>query len=295
MTRASAGRHARGAALLLVLWLIALLAALVGAFALTARTEHLQGRALHRGVVASEAARAGLEYAVARVIDTRPEGRWLPDGRDYAWRFHDAALTLHIVDETGKVDLNVAQPPLLAALLQAAGAEADMAEQLAGAIADWRDTDDLGQPSGAAEDPQYAAAGLPYGAKDAPFEDIGELQQVLGMTPALYAAVAPHVTVHSGLPSPDPRFAGALVLQAMGLDPQPVLEQRTQMSGITPPPDLLGAGTGTYSIDSHARLADGREAVLRAVVRVGGGAPGTAYTPLFWNEGVSVSEPQSSP
>ena len=90
-------------------------------------------------------------------------------------------------------------------------------------------------------------------------------------------------------------IAGALVLQAMGLDPQPVLEQRTQLSGITPPPDLLGAGTGTYSIDSHARLADGREAVLRAVVRVGGGAPGTAYTPLFWNEGVSVSEPQSSP
>ncbi|TKS54831.1 general secretion pathway protein GspK [Luteimonas yindakuii] len=291
----AAGRHARGAALLLVLWLIALLAALVGAFALTARTEHLQGRVLHRGVVATEAARAGLEYAVARVIDTTPEGRWLADGREYGWRFHDAGLTLRIVDETGKVDLNVAQPPLLAALLRTAGAEAGAADQLAGAIVDWRDTDDLGQPAGAAEDPQYAAAGIPYGAKDAPFEDIGELQQVLDMTPALYAAVAPHVTVHSGLPSPDPRFAGALVLQAIGIDPQPVLDQRMPSAGITPQPDLLGAGTGTYSIDSHARLADGREAVLRAVVRVGGGAPGTAYTPLFWNEGVSVSESQPRP
>ncbi|QCU72723.1 general secretion pathway protein GspK [Luteimonas yindakuii] len=291
----AAGRHARGAALLLVLWLIALLAALVGAFALTARTEHLQGRVLHRGVVATEAARAGLEYAVARVIDTTPEGRWLADGREYGWRFHDAGLTLRIVDEAGKVDLNVAQPPLLAALLRTAGAEAGAADQLAGAIVDWRDTDDLGQPVGAAEDPQYAAAGIPYGAKDAPFEDIGELQQVLGMTPALYAAVAPHVTVHSGLPSPDPRFAGALVLQAIGIDPQPVLDQRMPSAGITPQPDLLGAGTGTYSIDSHARLADGREAVLRAVVRVGGGAPGTAYTPLFWNEGVSVSESQPRP
>ncbi|PJK01260.1 general secretion pathway protein GspK [Lysobacteraceae bacterium NML91-0213] len=290
-----ARRHAQGAALLLVLWLIALLAALVGAFALTARTEHLQGRVLHRGVIASEAAHAGLEYAVARVIDTTPDGRWLADGRDYRWDFHEAALTLRIVDETGKVDLNVAQAPLLAALLQAAGADPQMAEQLAGAIADWRDTDDLGQPAGAAEDPQYAAAGLPYGAKDAPFEDVGELQQVLGMTPALYAAAAPHLTVYSGLPSPDPRFAGAVVLQAMGLDPQPVLEQRSQAGGITPPADLLGAGTGTYSIDSHARLADGREAVLRAVVRVGGGAPGTAYTPLFWNEGVSVSESQPRP
>ena len=34
----------RGAALLLVLWLVALLTALVGAYALTARIEALQGR-----------------------------------------------------------------------------------------------------------------------------------------------------------------------------------------------------------------------------------------------------------
>ena len=53
----------RGAALLLVMWLIALLAALVGAFALIARTEYLQGRVLVRGLVAENAARAGIEYA----------------------------------------------------------------------------------------------------------------------------------------------------------------------------------------------------------------------------------------
>ena len=57
MTRAS-HRHAQGAALLLVLWLIALLTALVGAFALTARIEGMQGRVLHRGVIANEVARA---------------------------------------------------------------------------------------------------------------------------------------------------------------------------------------------------------------------------------------------
>ena len=292
--RPAIGR-ARGAALLLVLWLIALLAALVGAFALTARTEHLQGRVLHRGAAAAEIARAGLEYAVARALDPSPDGRWLPDGRDYAWQFHGATLTLRIVDESGKVDLNAAPAPLLAALLVAAGAEAELAERVAGAIVDWRDVDDLGQPVGAAEDPQYAAAGLPYGAKDAPFQDVGELQQVLGMTPALYAAVAPHVTVYSAMPSPDPRYAGAVVLQALGIDPQPVLEQRQPLPGVPAPVDLLGAGTGTYSIDSQARLADGREASLRAVVRAGGGAPGAAYMPLFWKEGASVSEPQPRP
>ena len=59
--------RARGAALLLVMWLIALLTAQVGGFALLARTENMQGRVLFRGVVASNAARAGVEYALTRV------------------------------------------------------------------------------------------------------------------------------------------------------------------------------------------------------------------------------------
>src|SRR5690606_23169734 len=60
-------RAPRGAALLLVLWLVALLAALVGAFAMIAQVEHLQGQVLSRGVVARQAARAGLEYALSRL------------------------------------------------------------------------------------------------------------------------------------------------------------------------------------------------------------------------------------
>ena len=51
---------------------------------------------------------------------------------------------------------------------------------------------------------------------------------------------------------------------------------------------LLGSGSGTYSIDSRARLEEGRSARLRAVVRTGGGAvPGTAYSVLRWEEGAS--------
>ena len=70
--RAPIRHRERGAALLLVLWLLALLTALVGAFALTARIEGMQGRVLHRGVIANEVARAGLEYALVRVADPDP-------------------------------------------------------------------------------------------------------------------------------------------------------------------------------------------------------------------------------
>lgn len=280
-------RSHRGAALLLVLWLITLLAALVGAFALTARIEQQQGRVLYRGVAADQAARAGLEYALTRLAMDDPALQWQPDGRPYAWRFHDVAVDVRIVDETGKVDLNAADGTLIAALLQASGAEPDMALQVAGAIVDWRDGDDFVQITGGAEAADYASAGRPYGAKNAPFESVAEVEQVLGMTPALFEAVSPYLTIYSRLPSPDPQFAAAPVLQAMGVEADPILAAReavgAQLVGA-----LLGSGSGTYSIESLARLPEGRSARLRAVIRTGGGAvPGTAYSVLRWEEGAS--------
>ena len=288
--------RARGAALLLVLWLVALLTALIGAFALTAKTEGLQGRMLHRGLIAGEAARAGIEYALTRVGDPDQRRQWLPDGRPYPWQFGDARVEVRLVDENGKIDLNQADPTLLAAFFQVLGVDQEQAARLASAILDWRDPDSLTQAAGGAEDDDYAAAERPYGAKDASFESVAELEQVLGMTPELYALAAPHLTVYSGRTRPDPAFASSEVLQAMGLDADQVIARRRAWNPASgaPAPTLPGGeplvsgNSGTYSIDSRARLRDGREAQLRVVVRIGGtGVPGSAYTPLRWEEGAS--------
>lgn len=288
------GYRQRGTALILVLWLIVLLTALVGGFALAARTEHLQGRVLVRGLVASGAARAGLEYAITRLAQPDARLQWRPDGRAYQWRYAGADVEVKIIDENGKLDLNQADAVLLAALLQGAGAEPEQAARVAAAIVDWRDADPLTQPSGGGEDGDYAAANLPYGAKDAEFESVAELQQVLGMTPALFARIEPHVTVYSGRARPDPAFASAQVLDAMGLDGAQIVAQRRgsgdplSPEGGLPMGGMAGAGSGTYSIESRARLSDGRESRLRAVVRTGGGGlPGMAYLPLRWEEGAS--------
>lgn len=284
----------RGAALLLVLWLIVLMTGLVSGFALLARVEGLQGRALTRGLVAGNAARAGIDYALTRVALTDPRLQWRADGRPYQWRFADAQIEVSLIDEGGKLDLNRADVPLLGALLRATGVDQAQADRLAAAIADWRDTDQLSQPAGGGEDPDYANAGLPYGAKDAEFESIAELQQVLGFTPAIYARLEPHVTVFSGRARPDPAFASAEVLDALGMNGQDVIAQRRRWDPASgqPAPAIdgsapLNAGaSGTYSIDSRAQLADGRVAVLRVVVRAGGSAiPGMAYTALRWEEG----------
>lgn len=291
------GRNA-GAALLLVLWLIVLLTALVGAFALTARVEHMQGQVLARGLGADSAARAGLEYAIHRLSLADPRVQWRPDGRPYLWQYAGAQIEVRITDESGKLDLNEADATLLSGLLRALGSDSGEAARLAGAIVDWRDRDSLSQPSGGAEDADYAAAGRDYGAKDAPFESIAELQQVLGFTPALYAKIASCVTVYSRTARPDPAFAPAAVLDAMGMDGERIVGQR---GGPDTPGNLPNGGAdgatmftggvgrgGTYSIDSRAQLADGRQSLLRAVVRTDApGVPGTVYTALHWEEGAS--------
>ena len=277
---------ARGVALLLVVWLLALLTAVVGAFALAARTENLEGRVLSDGVVADEAARAGLEYAMTRVVELEPARQWLPDGRDYAWSFNDIDVKVNIVDESGKIDLNGADLDLIANLIIAVGEPRDRARKLAAAIVDWRDPDSLSQIEGGAEDPDYESASLPYGAKDAPFESVAELQQVLGMTPELFAKLESSLTVYSGQSRPNELYADAPVLKALGLDPERVIAERRRPRLPGETPALVGAGTGTYSIESRARLRSGRVSILRAVIRAGNsGVPGSAYTPLRWEAG----------
>ena len=287
----------RGAALLLVLWLLALMTGIVAVFALSARTEALQGRFLSRSVAARLAAEAGIELAALHLQGTDPALRWVPDGRPNRFQFEGYQVEVAILDESAKIDLNVATPDLLIGLMTAVGTDYARARQLAGAIADFRDPDDLLTPEGGAEDPQYASAGLPYGAKDRPFESVPELRQVLGMDSTLYEQLRPHATVYTGQARPIPTFASLTVLQAMGLSADEValiLAQRALPQAGQAPPDLgqigtlAAQGTGTYSISSLATRSDGTRAQIQVALRIGsGGAFGQLYLPLSWRVGES--------
>ncbi|MBE5270273.1 general secretion pathway protein GspK [Stenotrophomonas maltophilia] len=284
--------RSRGAALVLVLWLIALMTALVGAFALSARVEHLQERVLDDDARGQERARAGLEYALMRLSPDPLRAPWQADGRTYRWQFDGARIEIQVLDENGKINLNLADVALLTAYLQALGEPVDNARQLAGAIVDWRDEDSLLQPGGGAEAQDYAAAGLPYGPRNKRFETLGELQRVLGMNGPLYRKMLPHLTLYSRQARPDPRFASAPVLTALGLDADLVLAQRNQPERDGDPADgssALASSSGTYSIESRVIDGSGRRSVLQAVVRNGsGGIPGRSYTVLRWEQGMTA-------
>ena len=288
-------RRNRGAALLLVLWLLMLLAGLVAVFALSARTEALQGSALRTQTASRQAAEAGIEVAALRMAATDTRQRWVPDGRPHAFSFEGHDLEVRIQDEAGKFDLNVADARQLAALMVALGVDDTRARRLAGTIQDWRDPDSLQAIEGGAEDRDYEAADLPYGAKDQPFTTLSELQQLLGMDEQTYRLLVPHVTVFTARPAPDPSYASLPVLQAMGLAPaqaaQLVAIREAWRPGLPPPllPDggtLAVVGSGTYSVASRATRPDGSQVEVTATLRIGAGTGfGHLYAPLAWRAG----------
>lgn len=307
MNTPASPRAQRGVAFIIVIWLMALLTILLGAFALMARTEGMQARHMFDSTAARYAAGAGINEAVYFLAQPDPAQRWIPDGRLYEFPFEDAVITVEITDESGLVDINAADMGFLAELFVAMGVEPMQAAALAAAIQDWRDADDLVSPEGA-ELPEYQAAGLDYGPANAPFSLVSELLQVLGMTPQLYEQLRPMLTIYSGQARPNLAYAPAQVIQAipnMNLElAQQIVDQRhawDPASGGAPPmlPDgtslMASGGTGTYSIQSRATLPNGAWTQIDATIRMGGGlASGLAYTVLRWQDGEPAPKDSSN-
>lgn len=294
-------RRARGVAFVLVMWVIAMMSVLLGSFALIAHTEGMQSRHLFDTTTARYAAEAGLNLAVFGLSKTSPEEKWMADGRPYTFTFDDAQIEISITDDSGKIDINTADPLTLRNLLMGAGVEEDKAEELADAIQDWRDPDDLRSTFGAELD-DYKAIDLPYGPRNAPFETLSELQQVLGMTYDIYMKIEPAITMYSGRGTPSAAFAPLEALMAMpGMTEeyaQQLIAQRQQLapgelnmgaSGLVLPdgtPLMADGGGLTYSVKSRAKLPNGASAMLDATIRMGGmNSAGRPFVVLRWRDG----------
>jgi general secretion pathway protein K len=288
-------RKERGVALILVLWLTVLLTVIAAGFAYSMRTEALAAG----NAVALAQMRALADGAVARVafelMRPRTVGEtWQFDGTVHYWQEAGATVAANAVDESGRIDLNAAPDLLLRNLFQTdAGVDADTAARLVDAIDDWKTPGDAKRPLGA-KAPEYQAAGLSYKPPNAPFETVAELQRVLGMTPALYAAVAGSLTVFSRQPGVNPAYASRAVLLALpNATPEVVdayLVQRDAALKQHLPlplfPIAAGAGlTNVWRIRAEATAADGVTFIREAVVRVGGGDVQHPLAVLLWQEG----------
>jgi general secretion pathway protein K len=283
----------RGLALVMVLWVTILMAYMAASFLSQTRTTQLLVRNRLDIARAEALADAGVYWAIHKLTQADARDRWRADGRTYEWQFEGHAIEITIQDEAGKVDLNQAPGELLRGLFLSVDVGPDKADRLVDAIGDFRDPDHLRRLNGA-EDQDYEQAGIPWGAKDAPFELVSELRQVMGIDAELYETVRPALTIHSPQRSVD--FSRAPDIVAAILD-----EARPEGSGEaeqspgptrTQPQDVPIWGR-VVTIESAAGLGGRGIAVREAVVAFA--RPGTRpYSVLAWDQGKRAPRPDET-
>jgi general secretion pathway protein K len=233
------------------------------------------------------------------LIPDDPKAVWLPDGQPHELIIDGERIELRLYDEASRLNLNSVPRDQLIALIEVtqteAGFDPSQGDQIADAIMDWRDADDLAQLNGA-EDADYRDEGRLFGAGDRMFRSVEELKQVLGMTQELYQGLAPHLTVTETGGQPSQTFASAEVLAVtQGLlleDARQVVLQREQ-------PLLPDAGQAAlpserggplYRALITQRRAQGTGRSMQALLRVPG-LSGSPFQVLWRRYGLANSSP----
>jgi general secretion pathway protein K len=184
-------KRQKGAALLAVLWLSAILASIAFSLAITVRGETERTSTLSEGVRAYYVATGSLERALA-YIEWGPSHRnpdntaryFQPGMARLNFNFPSAAATVEIIPESSKFDINSIPPQDLHRLLINLGAEPARAQQITMAIVDWRQPNPIAAPS--VFDQMYLSSNPSFRARHASLEETEELLLVKGMTPELY-------------------------------------------------------------------------------------------------------------
>ncbi|WP_313807298.1 type II secretion system minor pseudopilin GspK [Sphingobium sp.] len=269
-------RNERGAALLTVLLLVAVMA-VVASTALERLA--LATRMTGNGGAVDQArafADAGTEIARLRIGDllaanpgrTTLAGNWM--GTPQAIAVPGGIATARVTDGgncfnlnsvvAGENEANLKVRPVgvsqFQALLQALGVEARQAQVAAASLADWIDTDGVPQPGGA-EDETYARAAAPYRAANRFMVDPSELRAVNGVTPAIYALARPWVcalptadlspiNINTLLPDQAPLFAMLMQGQLSVAQARQLLAQR--------PADGYGSTVAFWAVPALAGL-----------------------------------------
>ena len=212
--------------MIVVLWFLVLIAAIGTCLLANARTETAIARNIGLGAAAEALADAGVAQAAFNLTDPDEDKRWKLDGAEHRLKLALGEVRVKVADENAKINPNRASDALLTALFASAGVEEARARSLGAAVADWVSPDMAPRALGAKLE-QYQQAGLRYGPPNAPIESLDELELVLGMTPEIFAAVRPYLSLHTSRDEPDPQNAPAIVQRTLVLAAR---EKRTVQS-----------------------------------------------------------------
>lgn len=259
----------RGQMLLVVLWVMGCVSVAAGALSVRSTHELRLGRIPLASLQRKAMAEAGLHYAFGMVAQDTAESPSLDtlqepwatgldaDGKPMCERIRvgegtfsigrwDQALFVPgLIDEERKLNLNTAPPEQLSRLIGlVASGDADP-EPVAQAVADWRD-----EAEGA------TCQGASPACHNGPFDSVDELRLVPGLTPELFAALQPYVTVY-GHGTVNVNTASSAVLSAVGCDAAAILQERATTPFTAPPPDCGGAAvvSTAFTVNVEAELS----------------------------------------
>jgi general secretion pathway protein K len=225
-------RQRRGVALLAALWLVVAIAAIALQFSIEAHDRRTIGilasergiqRAAALGALAvmqqrlEQAARLGPTAdnnpGLARLRATDP---WF--GADSVFSgpvmVDSMPVDVQVRDLGEKLNINRMSEIQLQQFFSFLTSDYSLSTHLSQAIMDWRDADSTPRPNGAERD-AYIKAEMLALPTNAPFREIEELQNVLGMTPEVYAAASPYLTTHGTLGQVNLNAAPVAVLRAL--------------------------------------------------------------------------------
>ncbi|HKZ04040.1 MAG TPA: hypothetical protein VJU81_01095 [Methylomirabilota bacterium] len=289
----------RGFALLAVMLGLTLLSVIVLEFAFAMRLEAAAGHAFKEDRLAAHLAEGAVQQALVeiacaapivsmdqtgRLVFHRPVGgssllAALPVLERARTPLGAGAFAYRITDEEGRLDLNLATPERLRRLLTGLGADAQTRDVAVDSLEDWKDSDELRHANGAESDDYYLRLPVPYRARNRRLQDVAELRQIRGITPALYEGrggqpgLAALTTVH-GRTAVNINTAPPPVLAALGV-PDASITHIVQSRARTPygvvPAHLAGYGLSvsstTFRVDAEGWVTEGRKTRVVAIVQ----------------------------
>jgi len=182
---------------LMVLWVLTILMVVVFSFSYLVRTETFSSRAFKEGWENKFLAEAGIERALMELfyrkqnpqnLEAEDQEVWRIDGTEQVDTLGGGYYRVRLVDESGKIDLNLAPEVILRNLLYSLDLPGDdkdlLVNTIVDSILDWKDPDDFIRLHGA-ESEYYQSLPHPYKAKNGNFDTVEELILVKGITPEI--------------------------------------------------------------------------------------------------------------
>ena len=196
-------KSSEGVALIMVLWVVAVLSVVVLEFCFAMRTEINITKNYKEELQLYAMAEGGVQRAIAELVNKHDlkvqqmrralkteeipseKREWVTDGRPYLLPFNQGTCEIKVMSEAGKVNINMISEGLLRKIIGNLGLEGEARDIVVDSILDWRDPDDFYRVNGA-ENEYYQSLKEPYNCKNGNLDSIEELLLIRGITPDLF-------------------------------------------------------------------------------------------------------------